>query len=156
VLAAAQAGVRNIAGAIGLALLGMVGIMALLTQRLLFAPLKQLTAASARIAVGDIDQTLDYRSSDEMGVLANAFRGLVDYIKGIAGAANALSDKDLTVTVVPKSDGDLLSKNFERAFASLNDMVGHMVENTATLSAASEQLSATATQLGSNAEQTSV
>ena len=154
-LGVAQTGVRNIAVAIGLGLLGIVGIMAMLTQRLLFTPLRQLTAASTRIAVGDIDQTLDYRSDDEMGVLANAFRGLVSYIKGVAGAADALSRKDLTVTVIPQSDKDLLSQNFERAFASLKGMIGHIGESTTTLSAASEELSATATQLGANAEETS-
>jgi methyl-accepting chemotaxis protein len=156
VLAIAEAGVGNIALAIALALLFIIGIMVFVTHRLIFVPLKQMTEVSTRIAVGDIDQTFDYRSGDEMGVLANAFRGLVDYIKGIAGAAHALSRKDLTVQVVPKSERDLLSKNFERAFASLQEMIGHIVDNTATLSAASEQLSATSTQLGSNAEETSV
>jgi methyl-accepting chemotaxis protein len=154
-LGAAQAGVRNIAAAISLGLLGVVGIMALLTQRLLFRPLTQLTAASTRIAVGDIDQSLDYRSADEMGMLANAFRGLVTYLKGVAGAADALSRKDLTVTVIPQSEKDLLSQNFERAFTSLQGMIGHIGENTTTLSAASEELSATAAQLGANAEETS-
>jgi methyl-accepting chemotaxis protein len=154
-MAVSQAGARDIALVIGLSLLFIVGVMAFLTHRLVFAPLKQMTEASTRIAVGDIDQALDYHSGDEMGVLANAFRGLVDYIKGVAGAANALSRKDLTVTVIPKSERDLLSRNFERAFGSLKEMIGHIMDNTATLSAASEQLSATATQLGSNAEETS-
>lgn len=155
VLALAQAGMRNIAIAVGLALLGIVGIMGFLTHHLLFAPLRQMTTASTRIAVGDLDQSVEFRSSDEMGVLANAFRSLVEYIKGIAGAANALSEKDLTVTVLPKSDRDLLSRNFERAFASLKEMIRHIGESTATLSAASEELSATSTQLGANAEETS-
>jgi methyl-accepting chemotaxis protein len=155
VLSIARAGAGNIALAIGLVLVFLVGVMAFLTHRLIFAPLKEMTAASTRIAVGDIDQTIGYRSSDEIGVLANAFRGQLDYIQGVADAANALSGRDLTVTVIPRSESDLLSKNFERAFLSLREMMGHMADNTATLSAASEQLSATATQLGSNAEETS-
>jgi methyl-accepting chemotaxis protein len=84
-LVVAQSGVRNMAVAISLALLAIVGVLALLTQRLIFAPLKQLTAASTRIAVGDIDQRLEYRSTDEMGVLADAFRGLVASLKGMIG-----------------------------------------------------------------------
>jgi methyl-accepting chemotaxis protein len=154
-LAAARAGARNVAVAIGFGLVLLLGALAVLAQRLVFGPLGKMTAASARIAVGDIDQAIEYRSADEIGTLADSFRGAIDYIKGVAAAADSLSAGDLTATVVPRSDKDVLSENFRRAFAALGGTVRHIAENTTLLSAASEELSATATQLGANAEETS-
>jgi methyl-accepting chemotaxis protein len=154
-LGAAHAGAGHIGWAIGAGLLVILAVMALWAQRLVFAPLRKMTEASTRIAVGDIDQAIDHRSQDEIGVLADGFRGLVDYIKGVAGAADALSAGDLTAAVTPRSGKDVLAQNFQRAFTSLAGAIRHMAGSAATTSAASEELSATAGQLGANAEETS-
>ncbi len=137
-LAASRAGARNVAVAIAVGLLLLLGALAWLAHRLVFDPLKKMTEASSRIAVGDIDQTIDHRSDDEIGVLADGFRGLIDYIKGVAAAADSLAAGDLTAQVAPRSDKDVLSANFRRAFASLGGMIRHIADNTTTLSAASE------------------
>ncbi len=154
-LAAARAGARNVALVFAVGLLLLLGVLAVLSERLVFAPLRKMTEASSRIAVGDVDQTVEHRSDDEIGTLADGFRRLIDYIKGVAAAANALSAGDLTAQVAPRSDRDLLSENFRRAFAALRGTVRHIAENTTQLSAASEELSVTATQLGATAEETS-
>jgi methyl-accepting chemotaxis protein len=154
-LAASRAGARHVAVAIAVGLLLLLVALAFLAHRLVFEPLKKMTEASSRIAVGDIDQTIDHRSDDEIGVLADGFRGLIDYIKGVAAAANSLGAGDLTAAVVPRSDRDVLSANFRRAFAALGGTIRHIADNTTVLTAASEELSATAAQLGATAEETS-
>jgi methyl-accepting chemotaxis protein len=91
--------------------------------RAITRPVGQMAEIANRIAAGDIEQVVAYRSRDEVGALAKAFRGLIDYIKGIARAAEALSKGDLSVRVVAKSERDALSKSFSRASEALCGLV---------------------------------
>jgi methyl-accepting chemotaxis protein len=106
------------------AFLWVVGASAFLVYMmwLTIRPLGRMTEVANRIASGDVDQAVDYGSGDEVGTLAEAFRGLIAYIKGIAGAADALSHGDLGVTIEARSDQDVLSTNFARAVAALRQM----------------------------------
>jgi len=98
-------------------------------------PLAKMTAAASGISMGDIDQDIDHRGGDELGQLAESFRQLVDYIKGVAAAAEALSHGNLTVKVIPKSPQDVLSRNFAAAATSLSGLL----HETKTLISAAEQ-----------------
>jgi methyl-accepting chemotaxis protein len=95
----------------------------ILVIRAITRPLGQMAAAANRIALGDIDQTIGHDSQDELGILANAFRSLIDYIKGIGKAAEALSQGDLTDRIAPRSEQDELSRNFLRATGALRGLV---------------------------------
>jgi methyl-accepting chemotaxis protein len=85
--------------------------------------LRLMTAAAQRIALGDIEQRLDYTARDEIGTLAGSFRALMDYITGIAGAAAALSRNDRTYTIIPRSPQDTLSRHFMSINAALYGLV---------------------------------
>jgi methyl-accepting chemotaxis protein len=98
-------------------------------------PLSRITGAAASIAQGDLDQTVDHRSGDELGQLADSFRELVDYIKGVAVAAESLSRGDLSAKVVAKSAEDVLSRNFIAAADALSGLLAE----TKVLIAAAEQ-----------------
>ncbi|MEN6527953.1 MAG: methyl-accepting chemotaxis protein [Candidatus Polarisedimenticolia bacterium] len=87
-------------------------------------PLVALAEVARRIADGDVDQEIAHRSDDETGELADAFRSLVDYIKGAAQAADALGRGDLSVRVEPRSERDVLAKSFARAVGNLRDVLG--------------------------------
>ena len=70
---------------IGCVLLGLA--LGILISRTIAKPITQLVDVADRIAQGDVNQRIDYESKDELGSLADSFRGAVDYIKGVAGAA---------------------------------------------------------------------
>ncbi|MBV9773811.1 MAG: methyl-accepting chemotaxis protein [Gemmatimonadetes bacterium] len=80
-------------------------------SRAITRPLGVVVDAANRIAEGDIEQRIDFHSGDELGRLADAFRGTVEYIRGIAQAAGKLAQGDLDVTVTPRSERDVLSRN---------------------------------------------
>jgi len=117
-------------------------------------PMARMTAVAERIAKGDVDQAIDYRSEDEIGNLADSFRAAIGYIKGVAAAAEALAKGDLTVQLAPKSDEDILSKNFAHAVASLGGTISQIGQNSHALASSSEELTAVSTQMSSNAEET--
>lgn len=83
-----------------------------LASRMITKPLVNMAGIAGRIAIGDINQQVLFRSSDEIGSLANSFRGMIDYIRGIAEAAEAISKGDLRVIVKPASEKDVLGNTF--------------------------------------------
>ena len=86
-------------------------------------PIGKMVEVANKIAVGDVEQNIDHKSGDEIGILANSLRQMVDYIKGIAGAAQSVSKGDLTVEVKSKSERDVLSKSFIQVTDTLKDLV---------------------------------
>ena len=122
-----------------LILLPMVGIVAWQINRMI-KPLDLVVTAIQRITAGDVDQRIDYQSRDEIGTLAQAFRKLIDYIKGIASAADRLSKGDPTVDVVPRSERDVLSHSFNRMAQNLIQQREHLEEQVALRTAELEEL----------------
>lgn len=117
-------------------------------------PLRAMTQAASQLAIGDTEMQVTYESGDEVGSLANSFREVIQYNRTVASACEALGRGDLTISVEPKSEKDLIAQNFTHAVDSLRDTVSQMAESSSSLASASEELSATASQMSSNAEQT--
>ena len=117
-------------------------------------PMKKMTEAAQAIAAGDINQQVDYYSSDEIGRLADSFRQMVDYIRTIASTTSAIGKGDLTVSLAPRSPHDVLSVNLNQAVTALRQTIEQIAQNTATLSTASEELSATSSHMSQVAQET--
>jgi methyl-accepting chemotaxis protein len=110
-------------------------------SRIIAAPLKQMVDAANKIAIGDLDQSIDYESRDEVGTLAKSSRDLVAYIKQVATAADVLSEGDLTKAVAPKSDKDVLSHSFMRMKENLEKMVGEIRQSSLAIGSGASQIS---------------
>jgi methyl-accepting chemotaxis protein len=122
-VAAESRGIRGqILLTVGLCL-GVILVVGVCIGRRLSRPLTEMAQAARQIALGNINQKLTHRSGDERGILADAFRGLIAYITDLAGAADALSRGDLATRVTPKSEDDLLAKNFGRVTDTLRDVI---------------------------------
>jgi methyl-accepting chemotaxis protein len=94
-------------------------------------PLVRITEAAKAIAEGDVEQDVDHRSGDELGQLAEAFRGTIGYLKGIATAAGHLAQGKTDVEIRPRSDRDLVSRNMAATIATLRSVIaetGRLVE----------------------------
>jgi methyl-accepting chemotaxis protein len=132
----------------------MAGAEYLLVRKFISAPLMEITSAAQRIACGDVEQDVLHHSEDEIGSLAKSFREVIAYNRSIATACEALGRGDLTVSVEPRTEQDLLARNFTHAAASLRETIQQMAGSSTSMASASEELSATASQLSSNAEET--
>jgi len=98
-------------------------------------PLRELVDVADAVARGAVDQEIAYASGDEIGVLADAFRGLVAYMRETAAAARRLQAGDLTVDVAPRSTRDELGV----ALSGLVATVRGLVTDVGTLAAASSE-----------------
>ncbi|MBI3206927.1 MAG: HAMP domain-containing protein [Myxococcales bacterium] len=110
---------------IGAGLVGALLIVALgfWVVRRLVRPIVAMKEAAGRIALGDIDQRIDHEASDEIGDLSSALRGLVEFIRATAQAADAVARGDLSREVTARSDKDVLSQSFQRASAAQRRLV---------------------------------
>ena len=137
------AGARNLV--IGLVVVSLVvGIaVALLLSRQILAGVNQMLAAAKGIARGELDQNVDARSKDELGQTAEAFGEMIEYLRETAQAADAIGRGDLTFDVIPNSDADELRVAMRNMSHSLSDLVSELNSSAGTVSAASQQLTAT-------------
>lgn len=118
---------RNVLTMAGLALLFACGLGLFMTFRIT-TPVARMREAALRIAEGDVNQVVDHRGNDEIGDLAESFRGLIAYIRGAAEVAEGLSRGDLSTQVHVRSDRDLLSKSLERAIGTLRGVIAETDE----------------------------
>jgi len=122
-------------------------------------PLSRMSLVAEGISRGDIDQTLDEESIkrvDEIGVLAKAFKNLINYMKELAEVASKIAQNDLTTVVVPKSEKDVLGQSFQTMCQNLAAMVRNLSENANALASASNQLASSAEEMSKGVnEQTS-
>lgn len=114
---------------------GFVGLLIVFLGSLVFSafasrlvtPIRTLQMAAQKIAKGNPDVVVEIRSNDEIGDLADSFRELVGYFKGVAAAAEAINKGDLSSQVVIKSEQDVLSRNF-LALKGVMDEIGGLIE----------------------------
>src|SRR5262249_38509262 len=119
----------------------IVGLLiAFLIAHKISTPIRRVTEIAQHIAQGDLSQEISIEQQDEIGLLAHAFRQSIAYIRGIAEASETLSNGDLTVQVVARSDQDVLSHSFQRMSERLQQIVAEIREASFMLSSAASQL----------------
>jgi methyl-accepting chemotaxis protein len=91
-------------------------------------PIQTLQGLAERIAAGDVEARVEVQSGDEIGALAEAFKRLTEYMRGVAAGAEALSRGDLSSSLHARSDRDLLSRNFMLANGALHDLTTELQE----------------------------
>jgi len=102
----------------------VLGFLAIATLRSVVGAVKALSNAATEISRGKIDQQIVVSSTDEIGTLSLAFRGMVEYIGGVTNAADRLASGDLSSTVQTRSEHDVLSRSINRATETLRRIVG--------------------------------
>jgi methyl-accepting chemotaxis protein len=131
----------------GFAVLAALALATLLGRNLV-GGIKQLLAAAQGISEGDVAQTVDLRSRDELGETADAFREMVSYLQGAAGAADRIAAGDLTVEVEPRSERDALGTSLCAMATSLRTLIGQLVDTTQTVTASSQQMASVSEEAG--------
>ncbi|HZU32814.1 MAG TPA: methyl-accepting chemotaxis protein [Candidatus Angelobacter sp.] len=128
----------------------------LVTAQAISRPMKEMSAIASSLALGDISKEVTHHSQDEIGTLADSFRSMSVYIHTISDACEALGRGDVTVKIEPRSEKDLIAKNFSHAVESVRDTIRQMSHSSAGLASSAEKLSTTSTQMRSNASETAV
>jgi len=89
------------------------------TKKAVVNPIIGIKKAAEKLALGDVDVTVEVRSTDEIADLAIAFNEMTENRKQQAEAAQRLSEGDFEVNIEPLSDKDVLSYSL---IAVINEM----------------------------------
>ncbi len=119
-----QTTMLTVTGVVLLLSLVALALIAMATLRSVIGAVKSLSLAATEISRGRIEQNISVTSTDEIGTLGMAFKGMVEYIGGVAQAADRLASGDLSATVEARSEHDVLSRSINRATQTLRAIVG--------------------------------
>ena len=125
-------------------------------RRIIGRPVAELSRAATRIAEGDLDQTIRYRSNDELGVLADDFnqvtvrlRDYVIYIDEIAKTLREIAGGNLAFTLEQEYAGEFskIKDSLDEISFQLNGVMGQLHSASRDVAAGAEQVSSGAMQL---------
>lgn len=85
-----------------------------LLSRWVIKPTQTIARTAAEIVQGNVELQVELEAKDEFGELVEAFRQMIDYLQRMAGAANRLAQGDVTASVTPQSDKDILGNAFSQ------------------------------------------
>lgn len=114
-------------------------------------PIGQISGIANQIAEGEIDHTIEVRSRDEVGILAQAFQNLILYMKSLADGAQRIAANDLRVDVTPKSENDILGNSFKTMAGNLRNIVSQLNEGSNELVAAANEIASTSAEMAKGA-----
>jgi methyl-accepting chemotaxis protein len=102
-------------------------------------PLRNITAACNQLAIGNLDQTVEVKSTkDEVGMLAESIKEIINTQKELAGIAMHVAGGNLDLKITERSEKDILSKSMQKVLRSLTGLVEEVV--ILTTSAANGQM----------------
>ena len=133
----------------------LVGIaLGVFISRRIAVPISQVVQAAEMIAEGDLSTgQIAVGSNDEIGQLADAFNNMTENITSMATVARKIADGDLTATVTPNSERDVLGNAFASMLTNLGQVVGQITTTSDQLRSASADVSSTAQQSAAGAQQ---
>lgn len=119
-------------------------------RRIIGRPVRELSKAATRIAAGDLEQTIHYQSTDELGVLADDFNQVtvrlgnyVKYINEIAQTLREIATGNLNFTLQYEYDGEFakIKDSLEEISLALNGTMGQLRAASRDVAAGAEQVS---------------
>ncbi|MCB0192273.1 MAG: methyl-accepting chemotaxis protein [Anaerolineae bacterium] len=134
----------------------VVIVLATMIARSITQPLQAMAKAAQGLAQGDIDQDIQVKSRNEIGVMAEAFTQMIVFFKEMKMVADRISQGDLSVDVCPRSKYDACSRAFQKMIESLRATMIQVADSAAHLGLASNQLSNVAEQASQATNQISL
>jgi methyl-accepting chemotaxis protein len=112
--------------------------------RVVTAPLQRVVSIAKQIALGDLSETINCDSRDEVGELSAAINRMILSLKNKAEEARRIADGDLQLEVQVSSDKDAMGQAFQRMVENLNDVLVNVNQVALQIDAGSNQVSDTA------------
>ena len=137
-------------------------VLGVFVSRIISRPIKHLTDAADKLALGDVDVSIEAETKDEVGKLAASFKNMITNVQDASSVLGKVAEGDLTVKVNVRSDKDRLMQSLGAMVGKLTDVVcdiqavaGQVATGSQEMSASSEMLSHGATEQSSSVEEVS-
>ncbi|MBF0496600.1 MAG: MCP four helix bundle domain-containing protein [Deltaproteobacteria bacterium] len=116
-------------------------------------PIKSLSAAAEKLAIGDMDVQLEANTKDEIGMLLQSFNKMIQAMNGITQLAQEIASGNLMVKADIRSGNDTLMIALDRMVKDLTEVVGNIQSVTDQVASGSEEVSSTATEMSQGASE---
>ena len=120
--------------------------LAIVLTRRISGGTRRILRAAEGISRGDLDQDVESTSRDEIGETSRAFQQMVRYLQEMADSVTRVAQGDLTVTVEPRSDRDVLGAAVAEMVEALRGIISQVTTAATEMSAASQELTATSSE----------
>ncbi|MBK7455170.1 MAG: HAMP domain-containing protein [Anaerolineales bacterium] len=134
----------------------MMSILIWFIATRLTRPIVAISKAADQIAAGNLDISLQTKEQDEIGQTMAAFNHMVKYLQDIASVAQKVADGNLTQTIQPQSELDILGNAFTKMVSGLHETISLVAESARAVTTASAQLASASEQSGESTHQISI
>lgn len=139
-----------------IALLILLLLVIIQIQRIIGRPVRELSRVATRIAEGDLDQNIRYRSRDELGILADNFnrvtirlREYIKYINEISDTLREIARGNLAFSLESEYTGEFakIRSSLEEISVELNGVMGQLSVSSRDVAIGAAQVSNSAVSL---------
>lgn len=114
--------------------------------RAITQPLNKMVDFVKNVSTGDLTDTVEINSQDEIGVMGQSLKDMIVYLKSMAKTAEEIAEGDIRRDILPKSDDDALGNAFAKMIKGLRGMVAEIRDSSDQIASASSQIAATTDQ----------
>lgn len=121
----------------------MIGIMTFICVGLVHRidqSIEMMINASKKLAVGDVDVNLNREGNDEFSKMIVEYQKVIDNIRYQADIAEKVADGDMTVSVTPKSERDIMGKALQKLVKQNRDALLHIEDAACQVNTSSSQV----------------
>jgi len=130
-------------------------VMTFLLNNTIAKPLDLITKTAQSIADGDLDvEVSEVDRKDEVGILSQTFTKMVSSLQNMTGIAKQIAAGNLTVSIVPRSEKDILGSAFLQMINNLRRITKEILESVNLLGSSGNEIMAATTQVASGAAET--
>lgn len=119
---------RNLLVGIAVITLVLGLLIALFLTRSIKQPLQEFMSATDKLALGDVDVSVQTDAKDEIGVLSRSFMAMVQNTRSSALVAEKVAAGDLNVDIEMRSEKDILGKNLNAVVVNLKNVIEEMAK----------------------------
>jgi len=112
----------------------------LVLVRSITVPVKKLSEAASKLAIGDIDVDCEKIYNDDLGELMDNFQHMANGIREQTRIADIISKGDFTVEVTPRSEDDVLGHALRKLVTDENMTLNNIKESGEQIAVGSEQV----------------
>ncbi|MDX9733906.1 MAG: methyl-accepting chemotaxis protein [Thermoanaerobaculia bacterium] len=129
-----------------------VVFLALRVSKAVSRPILSLVGVAEGIARGELAEVPMREREDEIGRLSRAMRGMVEYLREMARAADRLADGDLRGAPTVHGEGDTFGRAFVRMVTTLRELLSRLRDASQQVAISAEEISASASSIQRGAE----
>ena len=129
----ANAGIQSLLSVAGAGILLAI-VFGFFISRVISKPIRNLSSVVEKLALGDVNVSIEATTRDEVGILSQLFKKVIENIRDASMAAEKIAAGDMKVDLKVRSENDLLGKGLN----SMLDTVRKLLSETENLSKAAQ------------------